>query len=121
MMIVVDMNLSPEWATFLENHGYSAVHWSRIGNPSAPDFEILTWTSENAAVLFTHDLDFGAILAASGDNSPSVIQVRTQNLLPSTTGTVLLAALKQFEAHLLNGALITVEEGRVRARILPLH
>lgn len=31
-------------------------------------------------VVFTHDLDFGDILAATNADDPSVIQVRTQNL-----------------------------------------
>jgi predicted nuclease of predicted toxin-antitoxin system len=31
LRIVVDMNLSVEWAPFLGHAGWSAVHWSSIG------------------------------------------------------------------------------------------
>lgn len=30
--ILVDMNLSPLWATFLVDHGFEAVHWSSVGD-----------------------------------------------------------------------------------------
>ena len=33
-------------------------------------------------MLLTHDLDFGAILAASGDLKPSVLQLRSQDVTP---------------------------------------
>ena len=41
MKFLVDMNLSPLWAPFLASHGFGAVHWSTVGQPSAPDREIL--------------------------------------------------------------------------------
>jgi len=39
-------------------------------------------SAANGFVLLTHDLDFGAILASSGANIPSVIQIRTEDLRP---------------------------------------
>lgn len=44
---------------------------------SATDEEIMRWARENGYVVFTHDLNFGVILAATRAQSPSVIQVRT--------------------------------------------
>jgi predicted nuclease of predicted toxin-antitoxin system len=41
MKFLVDMNLSPLWVQFLTNRGFEAVHWSTVGQPSAPDPEIL--------------------------------------------------------------------------------
>jgi predicted nuclease of predicted toxin-antitoxin system len=79
--LLVDMNLSPSWVERLASHGFEAVHWSTISAATAPDVEILTWANEHAFVLITNDLDFSAILAASGGASPSVIQIRTQDLL----------------------------------------
>lgn len=35
MKILLDMNLSPDWVPVLESAGFEAVHWSKIGNPSA--------------------------------------------------------------------------------------
>jgi len=30
--VLVDMNLSPSWVPALENHGFSAIHWSSVGD-----------------------------------------------------------------------------------------
>jgi hypothetical protein len=30
--LVIDMNMSPEWVAELGRHGWSAVHWSTVGD-----------------------------------------------------------------------------------------
>jgi predicted nuclease of predicted toxin-antitoxin system len=97
MKIVIDMNLSPQWVDVLMLEGYDCVHWSEIGSPNAPDREILLWARSNGYVVFTHDLDFGAILAATKADSPSVLQLRTQNISPKRIGEWVVSAFKQFE------------------------
>lgn len=77
MKVLVDMNLSPEWIPLLRENGFDALHWSAIGHPTAADDEVLQWARENQAVAFTHDLDFGVLLADTESTGPSVIQVRT--------------------------------------------
>jgi predicted nuclease of predicted toxin-antitoxin system len=61
--ILIDMNLSPDWVPLLQNAGCTAVHWSIVGDPRTPDRGIMDWAEANAYVVFTHDLDFGTILA----------------------------------------------------------
>ncbi len=119
MKIVIDMNLSPQWVEVLNAAGYKSLHWSDIGAPNAPDKEILLWARSKGFVVFTHDLDFGAILAATGADSPSVIQLRTQNVSPKHLGELVVSAFKQFEELLHQGALVSIDEKRARARILP--
>jgi len=70
--VVIDMNLSPEWAGLLSEMGWPAVHWSSVGNADAPDAAIMEWAATNSHVVFTHDLDFGASLALTRATSPSV-------------------------------------------------
>ena len=120
MKILVDMNLSPEWVSVFEATGHEAVHWSSIGEPSARDKEILSWAKSHGYVIFTHDLDFGAILAATKANAPSVFQVRTQDVTPQSISSLVLSALNQFQALLDKGALISIDKDRLRARLLPL-
>jgi predicted nuclease of predicted toxin-antitoxin system len=120
MKILIDMNLSPEWEEALDSAGWSATHWSRVGRPDASDLEILSWAKANNYILFTHDLDFGAILAISRSKSPSVIQIRTQNLTPSHLIPLILRVLNQFQEDLTAGVLISVDESSARARVLPL-
>jgi predicted nuclease of predicted toxin-antitoxin system len=76
MKLLVDMNLSPLWVPFLAEHGIEAVHWSVVGSVSSPDSEILRYADAGGYVIFTHDLDFGALLARSKTRGPSVIQLR---------------------------------------------
>lgn len=114
------MNLSPAWAEILSQAGFPAAHWSNVGPPDAPDVELLEWARNNGHVLFTHDLDFGALLALTEADGPSVIQVRTQDVTPSHLAAILIATLRQHEDSLNRGALIVLDQIRARVRILPL-
>lgn len=121
MNILIDMNLSPEWVRIFRNHGIEAEHWSSVGRPDASDHEILNWAKENKFVVFTHDLDFGVILAATGFESPSVIQLRYQNIVPDENNSCIIQAIKQYHKELEAGVLLTVNENKSRVRILPLR
>ncbi|MFM9886949.1 MAG: DUF5615 family PIN-like protein [Burkholderiales bacterium] len=121
MKIVVDMNLSPRWVQTLRAGGFEAEHWSALGPPNAPDEEIMRWARENGCVVFTNDLDFGAILAHAQAAKPSVVQIRTPELDPLLVGPMLLEVLHKFEADIATGALISVDSANARVRALPLN
>ena len=118
--VVVDMNLSVEWVAELAQQGWTAVHWSNVGDPRAEDSVIMAWARSNGHVVFTHDLDFGTTLALTHAAGPSVIQVRGQNVLPEHMAPLVVAALRQHDATLAAGALVVVEEKKSRVRVLPL-
>ncbi len=120
MKILIDMNLPPRWVETLAKAGWEAVHWSQLGAASASDREIMAWARENGYVVFTHDLDFSALLAATQLGGPSIIQVRTQNILPEAIGDQVIDSLKRFLNELEKGAIITIDPSRARVRILPL-
>jgi predicted nuclease of predicted toxin-antitoxin system len=120
MKILIDMNLPPAWVGFLEKEGYEAVHWSKIGDFSAADTSILQWAREHEYIVFTHDLDFGALLAAAKGEGPSVIQIRTQDTFPEACAQMIIKALSQFKDELEKGALLSVDRHKARVRILPL-
>ena len=115
------MNLSPLWISVLENAGWKAVHWSQVGSPNASDQEILEYATLHKYVIFTHDLDFGAILAATNAEYPSVIQFRTQDVTPDNLKNIVISALPQLKEYLDSGALVSIDEKSFRARILPLR
>ena len=120
MKIVIDMNLSPSWVPVLERHGWSAVHWADVGDPRAGDRVIMDWAVDHEHIVFTHDLDFGTMLALSHKGSPSVLQIRGQDVLPIHLERTVLAALAQHETDLSSGALVVVDEARSRVRLLPI-
>lgn len=121
MKFLLDMNISPLWIEVLKSNGWETVHWSQVGDPRAPDRDVLKWAKDNGYVLFTHDLDFGSILAASGDSGPSVIQIRIHNALPDSAGELLVKTVKEHRENLTTGALISIDAVRQRLRILPLR
>ena len=121
MKLIIDMNLSPGWCDFLNADRHEAVHWSSVGDAWATDRFIMAWAKTNEFVVFTHDLDFGTILAVTNAEGPSVVQVREHDVLPETMGAIVLQALEQFSEHISNGALITIDNSSLRARILPIN
>jgi len=118
--IIVDMNLPPRWVPVLKAEGWDAVHWSSLGEAGAADVDIMRYARGGGYTVWTHDLDFGAILAATGGDAPSVIQVRTQDVFPEAIGRLVTAAIRQFTDEIQKGVLISVDEHRSRARLLPL-
>jgi predicted nuclease of predicted toxin-antitoxin system len=121
MNLFVDMNLSPLWIRFFERNGVDAVHWSSVGDPRAADRDIMAWARAHGYVVFTHDLDFGTVLAMTHADGPSVVQERVQDVLPENLGNIMLAALQQFAEMLAAEALVTIDESTSRARILPIN
>lgn len=121
MKILIDMNLSPDWVEVFEKYNIEAVHSSNVGDPREKDSVIMEWARFNQYVIFTHDLDFGSLLAATVAETPSVIQIRTQDILPTSIENLIISALQQFEEELNNGALVTVDKAQSRVRILPIR
>ena len=114
------MNLSPEWVPVLQRHGWEAVHWSSVGDPKATDRDMMDWAVTHESVVFTHDLDFGTMLALSHESGPSVLQIRAEDILPGDLEASVVAALTQHETDLSFGALVVVDESRSRVRVLPI-
>lgn len=91
-----------------------------MGDIRSPDGIVLAWASEHGYVVFTHDLDYGALLAWTNESGPSVIQVRTHDVLPEHLEPIVIAAIRQYDQQLEVGAIVTVDESRGRVRLLPL-
>ena len=121
MKLLVDMNLSPSWVGWLTRHGFEAVHWSTIGAATALDYEILSWARGHGFVVLTNDLDFSAILAATSGHAPSVVQLRTQDLLSEAAMAIAASALEVHRDDIERGALLSIDEGGTRVRMLPLR
>lgn len=72
-------------------------------------------------MVFTHDLDFGRILALAGLDGPSVVQLRTHDLLPTAAGSLVVDAVLAHHELLERGALLVVDAASARVRILPIR
>lgn len=121
MKLLVDMNLSPRWVKVLTEAGFEAAHWSSLGARNAPDSQIMEFGKANGYVVLTHDLDFSAILAATQGDKPSVVQIRAEDVSPDVVRAPVIAALRQMQAELQEGVLVTVDAARTRLRVLRLR
>ncbi len=120
MKLLLDMNLSPDWVAFLQEEGFEAVHWARVGDPRAPDTALMAWAREHQCVVLTHDLDFGVLLALTNAAGPSVVQVRVGAPLPEVVGADVVRVLHLRAEALDQGALVTIDKAKSRVRVLPL-
>ena len=121
MKLLLDMNLSPLWLATLSQAGFEVIHWSAVGAADASDYQIMLFAQEHDYTICTQDLDFGLMLAASGNGKPSVVQIRSQDVLPNGIGMQVVAALLRMTVELEAGALVTVDPMRTRVRVLPFR
>ena len=119
--LIIDLNLPPALVDTLADRGFASAHWSTLGPLDALDEAVLARVRADRAVLVTHDLDFSAILAASGDDAPSVIQIRLQHLAASSVALIVERIVTEHEQVLQDGALVSVREAGARVHVLPLR
>src|SRR5690348_11650253 len=110
------MNLSPDWVSVLNARGWEAIHWREVGPGGAPDTELLRRARENDRVVLTQDLDFSQLLFTTRERGPSVVLLRMHDEFSPAAREHVLSALALAEEALMNGALLTISEKRVRLR-----
>ena len=120
MKFLADMGISPRTVAFLRSQGHDATHLLDANLERLADADIMNKARLERSVLLTHDLDFGELLAASSAELPSVIIFRLQNMRPEQVNRYVSAAVKEYENALTVGAILSVSEGRVRLRYLPV-
>lgn len=113
------MNLGRDWLELLRRAGHDVVHWSDVGAQDASDADIMQHALIERRAVFTSDLDFGAMLAASQAAGPSVIQLRSKDTLAARLGAAVTNALVRTRTDIESGALVTIEADRFRVRPLP--
>ena len=74
---------------------------------------------KNRYIVFTNDLDYGALLFATAATSPSVI--RAEDIRPASAEHAVLFALEAAAEDLSTGALVTIDPRRLRISTLPLR
>lgn len=85
-----------------------------------PDSAILAKALEEIRILLTHDLGFGELVAVSGGRLPGVIIFRLRNMHPDHVNHHLSHILAHYSAELAEGAVMSVTEGQICLRALPL-
>ena len=120
MKFLADMGISNSTVKFLEQTGHDAIHIRDAGMKCSLATEIIAKAKKEDRIVLTCDLDFGDILAASGDSNPSVIIFRLENETPINVNKRLAQVLQESSRALEAGAIVLVEEARHRVRSLPI-
>ena len=105
----------------MEKRGHVCRHVGDIGMSRAKDVEIVAEAKKTGEVIMTHDLDYGHLLAFSGESAPSVIILQLRDLRTNEIMSRLDAVWKDIESPLMDGAIISLSDKSLRIRTLPIE
>jgi predicted nuclease of predicted toxin-antitoxin system len=106
----------------LAEAGHSAEHLRDLGLSRAPDHEVLATATTTGAVLVSSDTDFGELLARFNAAGPSVILLRRQEgRRADDIAALIIANLDAVADDLSAGALVVLDNERIRIRSLPFR
>jgi predicted nuclease of predicted toxin-antitoxin system len=120
MKLLLDQGMPRSATALLCQAGIDTVPVGDIGHSRSEDDVILQLGRDSGRVVATLDADFHTLLALSGAATPSVIRVRIERLRGEAMAKLLETVLSQCAEDLGKGAAITVQEGRIRVRLLPI-
>ena len=120
MKFLLDQGTPRSTASLLRQSGFDVVHTAEIGMAAASDEEILKRAAAEDRAIVTLDADFHALLAIAQLTKPSVIRIRIEGLRAKELSELLLKILRVCQTDLEVGAMISVQENRIRVRRLPI-
>jgi predicted nuclease of predicted toxin-antitoxin system len=117
---LVDNALSPRVSELLKAAGHDAIHVRDLKLANAPDPEIFDAAAAQRRIVVSADTGFGTLLAVRGVSAPSVVLFRrASQRRPERQAALLLSNLAAVSDALEQGAVVVIEEDRIRVRLLP--
>ncbi len=120
MRFLCDMGVSLRVVDWLRSQGHDCVHLRDEGLQRLPNGEVFAKAVAEKRVVLTFDLDFGELAAMASGRAASVIVFRLRNARANHVIERLSAALGQIVEPLEEGAVVVIEESRIRIRELPI-
>lgn len=120
MKFLLNMNVPRKLGRHLKTKGHECRHAGDIGLAHAPDITIVQEARKNQEIIVTHDLDYGDLLAFSGESAPSVIILRLRNTHPDHLFARIISSWSEVEKPLDKGAIVVLEDAAFRIRRLPI-
>lgn len=120
MKFLADMGISMSTVLALRDAGHDAMHLEDEGLHRLPDPDILIKARQKTRVVLTFDLDFGELLAAGLQDSPSVVIFRLRDATPASVQPNLMEVIEKESQRLEQGVIVIVEDTRYRLRRLPI-
>jgi len=102
--------------------GHDASHVRAHHLERAGDHKIFEFAKARGLIIISEDTDFGEILARAGEESPSLVLIRSaEPLTPDDQAELIQANIPSLESDLMKGAVVVLGKGRVRVRPLPIY
>ena len=121
MNFLLDENMLPSFCNILQDCGYAARHVYAADLGNTPDEEVLAFARQTGETILTNDLDFSRLMALSRAEQPSVITFRLNALNLDLFRGIITSSFPDLEEALHTGSLITIDEGGIRIRKLPVY
>src|SRR5258708_31396793 len=118
MRFLLDINVSPAIGEALRADGHDAVHVREIGLGDLPDREVFAHAAADNRVLVSFDLDFGDIAGSARAGTPGVLLLRLRSPQRPHMLDRLRIAIAATSLPLGEGAIVLVEDARIRIRRL---
>jgi len=119
MRFLIDNALSPRIAKGLNEAGHDAIHVRDIGLASATDDEIISHAKMDKRVIVSADTDFGTLLTLKNAAVPSFILFRRSDKRPLALINLLVDVIDSIQEDLSKGAIVVIEDQKLRIRKLP--
>ncbi len=121
MKLLADLHISPRTVEFLRTLGHDVARISEIMPHDAGDQAVVAGAARQHGVILTQDLDFSGIIALAGREHPCIISLRLSSSRIEHVNAVLQKVLPTVESDLAAGAVVSVEDTRIRLRRLPIE
>lgn len=120
MRFLADMGVSQRVVTWLHEQGHDAIYLRDEGLQRLVNGDIFTKAFRESRIILTWGLDFTEIVALSKTSTVSAVVFCLMNTRTDHVIARLARVLAVSAQDLQEGAIIAVEEGRHRVRLLPL-
>lgn len=121
MRFLINMNLPRELGRRLAEIGHEWRHVGDIGMAESDDADVVSAARESGEVILTHDLDYGNLLAFSGEARPSVITFRLRDVSVGNLVERITTSWPEIHEPLEAGSVITFSDLAIRIRRLPFE
>ena len=114
MKFLIDANVSYALSDALRNLEYEVISAVERFPSKTPDTIIFETAIKERAILITRDHDFTNPVKYPPAKTKGIIFIRIGNLRSEEEVTLILNALNQLDAEMLNGKLVTVYKNNIR-------
>jgi predicted nuclease of predicted toxin-antitoxin system len=114
------MGVSYSVVLHLRALGHEIVHLRDLGMQRASDEDIFARAVAEERAILTFDLDFARLAFGAGSSLPSLVIYRLSDPRANNQIERLVAALFIATTALENGAVVVIDDSRIRIRDLPI-